>query len=95
MMFEQQRKMEGEKLGASSSNSIASTELQPSSGNNKPEPSISDRATTKEAITDACISADQIPSEKETRPPNDPFNPPTKRAKADEQRHDCCDPHES
>ncbi|KAI3459042.1 hypothetical protein Pfo_015705 [Paulownia fortunei] len=90
MMFEQQRKMEEEKLKASSMNSVPSVEKQPSFGNDKPESPENDHATTKEVATGVCISADEHPSEKEMpserKPCNDnaPVSSPTKRARANE-----------
>ncbi|KAK4433145.1 protein PHR1-LIKE 1 [Sesamum alatum] len=93
MIFEQQKKMEEEKLRASSSNSdrpshLPSIDEQPP--NDKPEPSDDNGATIK----DVCIRADEHPSKKETssetkpckvRVPDDSgCSPPTKRAKGHE-----------
>ncbi|KAL0298605.1 UNVERIFIED_CONTAM: protein PHR1-LIKE 1 [Sesamum radiatum] len=94
MIFEQQKKMEEEKLRASSSNSdtpshLPSIDKQP---NNKPEPSDNNHATIKDVASDVCIPVDEHPSKKETSsetkpckdraPDDDGCSPPTKRAKA-------------
>ncbi|KAL0303031.1 UNVERIFIED_CONTAM: protein PHOSPHATE STARVATION RESPONSE 1 [Sesamum radiatum] len=94
MIFEQQKKMEEEKLRASSSNSdgpshLLSIDKQP---NDKPESSDNNHATIKDVASDVCIPVDEHPSKKETSsemkpckdhaPDDRECSPPTKRAKA-------------
>ncbi|KAI3470415.1 hypothetical protein Pfo_027078 [Paulownia fortunei] len=99
MMFEKQRKMEEEKLKASSSNldkpsQLPTIENQPFIGNNKAELSDHDHSCNKEISTDTCIPADEHPNKKEISSERttcedhesdaSEYSPPSKRAKADE-----------
>ncbi|XP_075513593.1 protein PHR1-LIKE 1-like [Primulina tabacum] len=63
-IFEQQRKMEENKSKASLQNSNELSQCQmvenpPSSGNDKPGPSINDRSNIKEVTSDPCLPTDQ------------------------------------
>ncbi|KAG8380408.1 hypothetical protein BUALT_Bualt06G0012200 [Buddleja alternifolia] len=82
MIFEQQRKMEEEKLKASSSNSYEpspppSVEKQLSFGNDKTELSDRDHDTTEEVASDLCISSDEHPNKKDHAPDISEFSPPS------------------
>lgn len=80
-MFEQQRKLEGEKGEAPSSNldrpQTPTTEKQPCTSNNKPQSS---------QTSDVRVSADEQPSKREMSSDHDhaPCSPPSKQGKVDE-----------
>ncbi|XP_073140726.1 protein PHR1-LIKE 1-like [Henckelia pumila] len=73
-IFEQQRKMEENKNKTSSPNSNEPSQCQmlddpPSSGDDKAGPSMDDRSNKKEVASDACLSADQEHSCKNSMSP--------------------------
>ncbi|KAH6757488.1 hypothetical protein C2S52_023356 [Perilla frutescens var. hirtella] len=93
MMFEQQRKMEEDKLKAASSNrddhsQSPTTEMQPSAGKPKAESSDHDQSSGKEAPSVEHPDEKEVSSERRTCEDHEASaggcSPPSKRAKADE-----------